>query len=76
MSLQKNFKPQYITYHATPHVSHTSMLKKVATCKSNEGDKHHQGHGWGPVLHVNECLRNLERTFGNLSYNNKIMSST
>jgi hypothetical protein len=76
MSLQKDFKPQNIFYHGTPHVSHTSMFKKVTTCKSNEGNEHHQGHGWGVVLHVNECLRNLERTFGNSSYNNKIMSST
>jgi hypothetical protein len=35
-SLQKNFKPQNITCHATPHVSHTSMLKKVTTCRSTK----------------------------------------
>jgi hypothetical protein len=50
MSLQKDFKPLNITYHGTPHASHTSMFKKVTTCKSNKGNKHHQGHGWGVVL--------------------------
>jgi hypothetical protein len=63
---KKNFKPQNITCHATPHVSHTSMLKKVITCRSNKGDKHHQGYGWGGSVTCYMLMNAQETWKGNL----------